>query len=114
MPNAPARLCSRGGCRGLVRNGVCSLCGIVKGNRNYGRKTAAERGYDYEWTQYSLAYRKHHPLCAICLRAGRTTPAELVDHIKEVSGPDDPLFWEPSNHQAACRECHEKKHGRKK
>jgi 5-methylcytosine-specific restriction endonuclease McrA len=50
----------------------------------------------------------------MCEREGQTTPSEVVDHIKEVSGPYDPLFWDRSNHQALCFECHEKKHRRKK
>jgi len=73
------------------------------------RGTATERGYTYEWTQYSIRYRHAHPLCVMCQAEGRVTAATCVDHIKPVSGPDDPLFWVESNHQSLCDSCHSKK-----
>jgi 5-methylcytosine-specific restriction protein A len=42
----------------------------------------------------------------MCEAQGRVTASEHVDHIKPVSGPGDPLFWEPTNHQALCQSCH--------
>lgn len=35
--------------------------------------------------------------------------ATEVDHIIPVTGPDDPLFWEESNHQPLTHECHSRK-----
>lgn len=84
------------------------------------REHASKRGYDRRWELYSLRYRKQNPLCVRCLKAGRTTPAECVDHIQPVvDGQNDPLFWLPKNHQGLCWACHtvktqteDKGHGR--
>lgn len=73
------------------------------------RPTATERGYTWEWAQYSISYRKEHPLCIMCLEEGRVTAAQHVDHVIPVTGPDDPLFWDPNNHQPLCASHHSKK-----
>lgn len=70
------------------------------------RGTAHERGYSSRWTKYSKQYRIDHPLCEICLKKGILELSECVDHIIPVDGPDDPLFWEPTNHQALSNRCH--------
>jgi 5-methylcytosine-specific restriction protein A len=36
---------------------------------------------------------------------GCTNLAECTDHIVPPTGPSDPLFWDKSNHQAACIHC---------
>lgn len=66
------------------------------------RPTANQRGYNYEWQQYTKAFRRDHPLCCHCEQQA----TEHVDHIKAVSGPDDPLFWDQTNHQGLCHSCH--------
>jgi len=64
------------------------------------------RGYSARWAEYSRLFRIEHPLCVMCEAQGRVTASQHVDHIKPMSGPDDPQFWEPSNHQALCQSCH--------
>jgi len=73
------------------------------------RPTAARRGYNYRWQKYRAIFLAAHPLCVKCLKENRSTPAQHVDHIQPVTGPDDPLFWEESNHQALCASCHTRK-----
>jgi 5-methylcytosine-specific restriction protein A len=75
------------------------------GHRTYDqqRGSAAARGYGYRWRIYRRWFLRRNPLCS-CGQA-----ATDVDHIKAVSGPDDPLFWEPSNHQPLCHPCHSAK-----
>jgi 5-methylcytosine-specific restriction protein A len=41
------------------------------------------------------------------LECGR--PATDVDHVEAVSGPDDPRFWDESNHDAKCHSHHSRK-----
>lgn len=41
----------------------------------------------------------------------KLTAAQCVDHIKAISGKDDPLFWETANHQSLCWTCHSIKTG---
>ena len=54
------------------------------------------------------AYAAEHPLCEVCLAAGRYTPAEAVHHIKPLSqgGTHD-----ISNLKAVCKACHARIHG---
>jgi 5-methylcytosine-specific restriction enzyme A len=65
------------------------------------RKTAHHRGYSSRWAAYSRQYRRDNPACVKCDK-----PSECVDHIQPVTGEDDPLFWEVTNHQSLCNTCH--------
>jgi 5-methylcytosine-specific restriction protein A len=76
------------------------------------RLSSQERGYTSRWAAYSRRYRKQHPLCVDCKNRGIIKLANHVDHIKPVSGPDDPLFWDGDNHQALCTPCHSRKTAR--
>ena len=71
------------------------------------RKTAHERGYDSAWSRYSRQYRRDNPWCVMCLP--RLKAAKCVDHIIPVKGKDDPLFYDPDNHQSLCWSCHSTK-----
>ena len=82
------------------------------------RPTAHQRGYTYEWSQYSKQFRLDHPMCqgyAVDAHGqalhteGCQRMTEHVDHIVAVTGPDDPLFWEPSNHAGRSHSCHSRK-----
>ena len=123
MPVRPKRPCTSPGCRELVDKGRCpahqvkaEAQRIVQSQRyDKARGSAASRGYDSRWATYSKAYRKANPLCVDCLARGILTSVERgghVDHIKAVSGPDDELFWEPSNHASRCQPCHSSKTAR--
>jgi 5-methylcytosine-specific restriction protein A len=68
------------------------------------RPTAARRGYGSRWQRYRLAFLRRHPLCVRCQHA-----ATVVDHVRPVSGPDDPGFWGEANHQPLCASCHGRK-----
>jgi 5-methylcytosine-specific restriction protein A len=84
----------------------------VSVNRNK-RSTPADRGYNARWRRYSTEYRNRNPLCVECMKRGKLTPViggmGCVDHIVPVTGPDDPLFWDESNHQSLCHTCHSRK-----
>ena len=72
----------------------------------YPRAKTAERGYGSKWRTYRAGYLKSHPLCTYCDRQGKTVAANVVDHIKPHKG-DQTLFWDPTNHQALCKHCHD-------
>lgn len=112
MPTAPPHVCSQYGCRELIPRGQ-GRCKVharqERQDYDRGRGTAAERGYDARWRKYRLAYLRCHPLCVACLGLGRVAAATQIDHTQPVQGPDDPLFWQESNHQALCELCHSKK-----
>jgi len=45
------------------------------------------------------------PLCVLCARIGRDTPATVVDHIRPHEENAE-LFWDESNWQSLCSSCH--------
>lgn len=49
-----------------------------------------------------------HPFCAWCRKQGLTVGAEELDHI-EPCWKAPKRFWDRSNWQGLCRECHELK-----
>lgn len=77
------------------------------GGHEVARPSAARRGYGSRWAKYSKRYlaRPEHRRCA----CGCGACSDVVDHIKAVRGPDDPLFWDPANHQPLARACHSRK-----
>lgn len=75
------------------------------------RGTARERGYTREWDKFAAGWLDRNPLCLYCANQGRTSAAELVDHIvphRQIEGrfwPDDGDF--NGFFASCCRECHD-------
>jgi 5-methylcytosine-specific restriction protein A len=110
VPTRAATPCRHPGCPALTTDGICLE--HRKAEQQHDREvrgSAYARGYTKAWSAYSKRYRYEHPWCVACLKEGRNNPSQEVDHIQAVSGPDDPLFWEPSNHQALCHSHHSAK-----
>ena len=109
MPSKAPTACSRPGCRGLVRSGVCSICGPLRqrsaAEHDEQRGTAAQRGYGGRWQRARAMYLAKHPLCAHCQQSGRVEPATDVHHIvpRRDGGSDA-----DSNLLALCHSCHSK------
>lgn len=106
MPQRVKQYCSIPGCSNLVDRGRCAEH-RTKAERVRG--SAAARGYGERWRRYRRSFLAGHPLCVRCEEGGIVRPATDVDHIIPVHGPSDPLFWEPSNHQALCHSHHSAK-----
>lgn len=70
------------------------------------RRTAAQRGYGSRWQKARHTFLCEHPLCVMCEAQGRLEPATVVDHIQPHKG-DQRLFWDSSNWQALCKQCHD-------
>lgn len=113
MPLAPPRLCTKPHCPGRVQGGVCSACGPRKRATDHNRPNFRDRGYSWEWTKYSLSFRKQNPLCVECLKRDLVTPATCVDHIVPHKG-DYELMWDSENHQSLCDSCHGAKSAKEK
>jgi len=65
-----------------------------------------KRWYDsVRWRKARIWFLNLNPLCAICLKMGRTTPATIVDH-KEPHKGDYNKFWDSDNWQSLCASCH--------
>lgn len=93
------RICN--GCGKYVPGGRCPNC---TKRREAKRGTARERGYTTQWDKYARAYLMEHPMCVYCKAKGRDVVATCVDHVKPASSHPE-LFWEPTNHAAACTPC---------
>lgn len=105
MPMKPKRPCRHPGCPALSEGVYCETHRPL-----YARENASARGYDSRWKQARKAYLRQHPLCAECRRAGKLTPATVVDHIIPHRG-EAQLFWDKSNWQPLCKDCHDHKTG---
>lgn len=71
------------------------------------RESSARRGYNGRWQKYRERYLRENPLCVMHQEQGRTVAAEVVDHIVPHKGGHK-LFWDPKNHQALCKQCHDR------
>ena len=79
-----------------------------RGGEGAPRPSPRKRGYTYRWELARLRYLQRNPLCVLCQQMGRTTAANVVDHIRKHNGtPKDPLFWDRANWQALCKHCHD-------
>lgn len=104
MPSAALVSCKAPRCAALVKAGdrYCEAHRKEGMKADDGYRPAAHlRGYDSRWSRYRSRYLRRHPLCSTCNR-----PANVVDHIRPVSGPEDPGFYDEENHQPLCTRCH--------
>jgi len=62
------------------------------------------------WRMTRKFYIKDNPLCEMCKRKGKTTAAQMVDHIKQISLGGSMLHH--SNLQSLCNKCHNIKSSR--
>lgn len=112
MPNRPKRACTNQACIVLhSEGGRCAKCKAKRQRQeDRDRGSSAARGYGGRWQKYRERFlrRSENALCSECEARGFVTEATVVHHVSE----DKALFWEPTNHQALCRRCHEVKHGR--
>ena len=113
MPSKPLRPCLHVGCSQLVTSGYCDQYKKDKQVYDRYRGSSTERGYGSRWSKYRLVFLRQHPLCECeeCRENGRVTPATVVDHIIPHRG-DQVLFWDPTNHQAMSKRCHDRKTAR--
>ena len=114
MPYKPKKPCCYPGCPELVDGE--RYCDKHKREHDKQRNketdshrgTAAQRGYDSQWQKHRKQFLCRNPLCVRCQQQGFVVCAAVVDHIQPHKG-DKRLFWDTSNHQALCTECHNKK-----
>ena len=115
MPIAPPRPCRWPGCPALVHEPRERFCAPHRRahKRDADRRTderrpsSARRGYGRTWRELRKAVLASQPLCELCLREGRITPATDVDHIVPLrdGGTND-----PDNLRPLCRPHHASRH----
>ena len=105
MPRKPKRPCSHPVCPRLTDGRFCEEHQKQENKRyeKYDRDPAMRRRYGRTWKRIRDRHIAEHPLCEVCKKQGRITPAEEVHHIKPLSqgGTHD-----DSNLMSLCKECH--------
>jgi 5-methylcytosine-specific restriction protein A len=100
----------------IKKKTICGKCHKIKRDDCDKCKKKPFEGISHEnqsfynstrWRKYSLALRRENPLCEECLRQGKTTKSEVVDHIKPISKGGDK--WDIDNLRCLCHICHNKK-----
>lgn len=105
MPMKPKKPCKHPGCPKLTSQAYCEL--HVKEHVNK-RPSARNRGYDSRWRIASKRFLKVNPICKHCEKEGKITAATVVDHVIPHRG-NRIIFWDESNWQPLCKECHDRK-----
>ena len=110
MPRKPKVPCMQPGCAELVEPGR-KYCD--KHRKLHPEVTRAEAKKPYgssRWQAVRKRYLVAHPLCVSCLAKDPPvySKATVVDHVKPHRG-DPKLFWDESNFQALCVQCHNEK-----
>ena len=77
---------------------------MAKEYDKYSRSPDKNRKYGRSWKRIRDRYIKAHPLCELCLKEGKYTPATEIHHIKFV---EDGGGNEDSNLLAVCHSHHE-------
>lgn len=103
----PLKPCRCQGCARLTSGKYCEEHQRLN-TLESGRPTAAERGYNSRWQKARQIFLAEHPLCVECEKQGRYVEATVVDHITPHKG-DQILFWDESNWQPLCKQCHDRK-----
>lgn len=103
MPRAPLRPCCQPGCPALVKKGRCP-------KHNYDKQRGPDRTFYNKkpWRDFRAWFLAEHPLCVFCLEQGRTTAANVVDHVKPRK--EFPyLAYDSENCRALCTSCHNRR-----
>ncbi|NQT14228.1 MAG: HNH endonuclease [Planctomycetes bacterium] len=104
MPRKPKRPCRKPGCPALVEGG--GHCEKHK-PKDIRKPRPSDRSTS-KWLTYRESFLQKHRWCVVCKTEGIRTLATVLDHVTPHKG-DKRLFWKPSNHQALCKRCHDRK-----
>lgn len=99
MPYKSKIACAHSGCRELSDSNLC---------HKHRREEPRAFMYNRQWQKARSKYLKANPLCTHCLKLGKFTPADVVDHIIPHRG-DVSTFWDKDNWQPLCTSCHNRK-----
>jgi 5-methylcytosine-specific restriction protein A len=118
MGRAAKKTCGKPGCPTLTDTGYCEkhLQDSPRKMFDKQRGTTKERGYTGVWRRLRIMILRRDPFCTIGTvcdppdpvtgkSSGRRSPSTEVDHVIPASLRPD-LFYDESNLQGACHECH--------
>lgn len=105
MPMKPKRPCNYINCNELVTSGYCDKHKQVDQQMYDSRRGSnTERGYGATHRKIREVVKREEPLCRECLKTGKITPSNEMDHI-------DGNAWNTSrdNLEMLCSSCHSRK-----
>ncbi len=106
-----ANKCKRQGCLSQsYGQGLCETHGGIAKHQKYDRvrKDYHKLYSTKEWRAMRQRALSDNPLCMCCKFYGYLKPSVDVDHIRPWRGQLD-LFYDMSNLQTLCQQCHSKK-----
>lgn len=105
MPYKPKRPCAYPGCPELSHGRYCpEHQKIITAHYNrYERDPDSRKRYGRAWKRIRDSYISAHPLCELCQRDGKLTPAREVHHIQPLA---DGGTHACDNLMALCTSCH--------
>ena len=105
MPRKPKTPCRYPGCAKLSDFSYCPEHQKLMGRQynRYGRSAEMKRRYNGAWPRIRSRFLHVHPLCEMCAKEGRATPAAEVHHIIPLA---DGGTHDPDNLMALCKPCH--------
>ena len=111
-PQSQKRPCSYPGCPKLTDGRFCEEHAKAEAKRyeKYDRDPAVRRRYGRAWKRIRDRYIQEHPLCELCQRDGRLTPAEEVHHKVPLS---EGGTHARDNLVALCKSCHARIHAQR-
>lgn len=112
MPRRPPHPCPT--CGALLQYGQVCPRHPRPPRVNEARPSSSRRGYGHKWHIIRDAWFDAHPdACCACGCGQHVNKHNAdLDHKVPVTGPDDPLFWLPSNWQPLLHEHHSSKTSR--
>ena len=111
MPYKAKKPCARTGCRHLTNEWYCEEHAKAEAKRydQFERDPASKKRYGKSWAKIRAAFLSQNPLCELCHKDGRLTPAQMVHHkVKLTDGGTN----EWPNLMALCHECHSRLHAK--
>jgi len=110
MPMKPKRPCKHYGCIELTNDGYCKahMQQEIEKRKAYDKSRPTYHSWysTARWKLMRLNYLWLNPLCVECSKSGVIKPSSIVDHIKPHKGNKN-IFWDVSNLQALCKQCHD-------
>ena len=105
MPRKPQRPCRYPGCPHLTDGVYCEEHAKVMEQHyeKFQRGYSPGKRYGRAWKRIRDRHIAQHPLCEVCKRNCRLTPAEEVHHIVPLSHGGT---HEDSNLMSLCKSCH--------
>lgn len=105
MPWKPKKPCAYPGCKELTKGRYCEQHQKLmdKYYDTHERSPVSKKRYGRAWKRIRDRYIGKYPLCEMCLKNNKITPATEVHHIRPLSrgGTHD-----EDNLMALCKPCH--------